>query len=104
MLRLYGLLFRLYALLLGVRVTSWCRSAEFNASVGGVSDSRHLVCAAIDCGIETASWKIKLLRLLSNHSSRNGQHKGTGLHWHLEAGVLCLLPVVVVVVGWRVLS
>lgn len=31
-----------------VRITSWCRSAQRNREVGGVENSLHLVCLALD--------------------------------------------------------
>ncbi len=39
---------RLLAILFPLSVTSWLRSRKHNAQVGGVSNSQHLIGAAVD--------------------------------------------------------
>lgn len=76
----------LVAKALGVRVTSYKRSAEVNASVGGAPGSAHLIGAAIDCGRETPDWKVALLKSLSVGPTDGWHEKGTAPHYHFTGG------------------
>lgn len=58
-----GLLLRIVAELVGARVTSWFRTAEHNAAVGGHANSKHLTGEAIDVGREAHEFQRSVLRM-----------------------------------------
>ena len=45
---IYDKVFSLLEGVPGAVLTSWCRSKEYNRSVGGVEGSRHIACMAVD--------------------------------------------------------
>lgn len=66
---------------LGATVTSWCRTPEDNAAVGGVPNSLHLVergCRAVDL----AKPLPPTVMLLAQATGLTILDRGT--HWHLE--------------------
>ena len=64
----------------GIRVTSWKRGEQENASVGGAPRSLHLLGAAIDFGRETPEEKIDRLKALG--FTVEYHTKGTAPHYH----------------------
>ena len=56
---LYGI-----ASLFGVRITSFYRTPEHNAEVGGVANSKHQFLQALDIGSETPTWFLKLIETM----------------------------------------
>lgn len=89
-----GLLLRLVAAVLGVRVTSWMRTVEHNASVGGLPNSKHLWGGAIDVGMEVTEGQRAILRKFGQEVDERVKRS----HWHYEVDGRAA-PVVLVVLG-----
>lgn len=80
---LIALYSRLVADLLGIRVTSWYRTPEHNAEVGGVPNSFHLSGLAMDFGADTTSAKISSFEKLTGYQIVDERNTSSP-HWHVE--------------------
>lgn len=89
-----GLLLYMVARLLGARVTSFFRSPELNASVGGKPNSYHLKAGAIDVGLETSADTLNVFRSLGFRVVVESDHVHVQSSEELEARLVGALSVV----------
>ena len=82
-----GVVLLLVCRLLGLRVTSWYRTAAHNAEVGGVPNSYHLKAGAVDLGLESAEGKMDVLRALGYEVIKESDHYHVETSESLEAKV-----------------
>lgn len=78
--RVEGLILRLVAALIGVRVNSWFRSPSHNAEVGGLPTSYHLWGGAIDVPADISDWQRRIL----SSFAREVDETATKNHWHYQ--------------------